>query len=182
MRFGLAFFFLTYLLLSSCQNKEAKNNSVVQAIQQTGRLITAEYSVSKMVRADDNKTWYKWGDRRILLSTEAVVTAGVDLQTVTAADISIDQSNISVRLPPPQVFSVSLPPSKIKVLYEDVSAFRSRFSAGEREALLRQAEGQVRRLADSLGILATARTNADVFMRKLLQQAGFENISLRFEK
>ena len=182
MRIQLVRMVLTYLLLFSCHKKEKEQGSILQAIQQTGKLVTVEYSLSKMVRANDNKTWYKQGDRRILISTEAVVKAGVDLQTIVAGDVSVDENSISLRVPPPQVFSISIPPDKIKVLYEDVSFFRQRFSAAEREALLRQAESQIRKLTDSLGILKTAQTNADLFLRKLLQQGGYQNIDIRFEQ
>ena len=182
MRIRPAFIVLTYLLLFSCQKKEKEQRDIIQAIQQTGKLVTVEYSLSKMVRADDNKTWYKRGDRRILISTEAIVKAGVDLQTIVPGDVSISENSISLRVPPPQVFSISIPPDKIKVLYEEVSFFRQRFSAAEREALLRQAEGQIRKLTDSLGILKTAQANADLFLRKLLQQGGYQNINIRFEQ
>ncbi len=182
MRFQWALFVLTYLLLFSCHRQEKKQHDFVQAIQQTGKLVTAEYTLSKMVRANDNKTWYKWGDRRILIAIEAVVKAGVDLQAVSPADVTFSDSTINLRLPPSQIFSVSIPPDKIKVLYEDVSLFRERFSAAEREALLRQAEAQVRQLADSLGVLKTAEVNAAVFLRRLLQQGAYQNATIRFEK
>jgi hypothetical protein len=173
---------LTYLMVFSCQKKEKEQGSVLQAIQQTGRLVTVEYTLSKMVRADDNKTWYKRGDRRILISAEAIVKAGVDLQHITAGDVSAGENSISLRVPKPEVFIVSIPPDKINVLYEDVSLFRQRFSAAEREALLRQAEHQIRKLTDSLDILKTAQANADLFLRNLLRQGGYQNITIRFEK
>lgn len=182
MRFYQPLFILTYLLLFSCQKKENKENAVVQAMQQTGQLVTVEYSLSKMVKAADNHTWYKLGERRILISTEAIVKAGVNLQTITEDDIIIEEDAIRLRVPAPQIFSVSMPPEKIKVLYQDVSFFRTRFSATEREAMLRQAERQIRSLTDSLGILATAQTNADTFLRKLLQQGGYQSITIEFKK
>lgn len=173
---------LTYFLLSSCREPKNNENAIVQSIQQTGRLVTVEYALSKVVRAADNKTWYKVGDKRILISVEAIVKAGVDLQSITPGDVTVNGDEITLQLPPPEVLSLSMPPDKIRVLYEDVSAFRSRFSAAEREALLRQAERQIRSLATSLGILKTAGTNAELFLRKLLQRGGYKTINIRFEK
>lgn len=115
---------LAVLLLFACKKKE-KSRDILQAIQQTGQLITVEYSLSKIVRANDNKTWYKLGDRKILISAEATVKAGVDLQKLTAEDVAIEEKQISLRLPPPTIFSIALPPDKITVQYEDVSFFRS---------------------------------------------------------
>lgn len=182
MRFYPPLFFLTYLLLFSCKKKEDKEGAVVQSIQQTGLLVTVEYALTKMVKASDNRTWYKLGDRRILISADASVKAGVDLQNITSDDVSINGDAISLQVPAPKIFSVSIPPERIRVLYQDVSFFRTRFSAAEREALLRQAERQIRSITDSLGILATAQTNADTFLRKLLQQGGYQNISIEFKK
>ncbi len=182
MCFGWPFLVLTCLLLFSCQKKEKKERDVVQSIQQTGQLVTVQYSLSKIVKATDNKTWYKIGDRRILISTEATVKAGVDLQSIKEEDVAISGDGIRLRVPPPQVFSVSIPPEKIKVLYEDVSLLRNHFTAAEREVLLQQAERQVWALTDSLGILKTAQTNADLFLRKLLQQGGYKNITITFGK
>ncbi len=182
MRFGHVLIVLTSLWLFSCKDEKKTEGSVVQSIQQAGQLVTVEYSLSKMVRASDNRTWYKVGERRILISAEAVVKAGVDLQTITPEDAAIEGTAIRLKVPPPRVFSVSIPPDKIRVLYEDVSFFRTRFSAAEREALLQQAERQIRALIDSLGILRTAQTNAETFLRNLLQQGGYQDITITFEK
>lgn len=175
-------FLLTFVLLFSCSREEKKEHNIVQSIQQSGKLVTAEYTLSKMVKASDNKTWYKIGDRRILISAEAIVKAGVDLQALGQDDVTIRDKVITLRLPAPQVFSVSIPPEKIRVMYQDVSFFRSQFSAAEREDLLRQAERQVRSVADSLGILQTAKKNAELFIRNLLQQGGFQTVTIEFEK
>ena len=174
-------FFLAVVFFAACKKKREERD-IVKSIQQTGQLITAEYTLSKMVKANDNKTWYKLGDRKILISVEAVEKAGVNLQQVAKEDVTISDYSIRLRLPSPKVFSVSIPPDKIKVQYQEVSFFRSAFSASEREALLAQAEGQIRKLADSLGILQTAKTNAETFLRRLLQQGRFKNISVEFTR
>lgn len=173
---------LTIVLTGGCRRQPKNEGVIVQSIQQTGQLVTAEYTLQKIIKASDNRTWYKFGDRNILISVEAIVKAGIDLQQVTTDDVSFRDSVISVRLPKPSIFSVSLPPDKIQVKYEDVSFLRSHFSAAEREELLRQAESQVRRLADSLGILQTAEVNAATFLRRLLLREGFNEVKLSFQK
>ena len=177
----MGLFFSSWLFFS-CNREEKKAETVVQSIRQTGQLVTVEYALSKIVRADDNKTWYKWGNRRILISTEATVRAGVDLQALTADNVTISGDAVRLTVPPPTVFSISIPPGKINVLYEDVSLFRNRFTAAEREDLLRQAEKQIRSLADSLGILKTAETNTEIFLRNLLQQGGYRDVTINFAK
>ena len=182
MQIGWLCLFFIFCLFFSCNQEEKKAGLMVQSIRQTGQLVTVEYALSKIIRADDNKTWYKWGNRRILISTEAVVKAGVDLQGVTADDVVIKGDAVRLTVPPPKLFSISIPPDKINVLYEDVSLFRNQFSAAEREGLLRQAEKQIRSLADSLGILKTAETNTEIFLRNLLQQGGYREVTINFAK
>lgn len=145
-------------------------------------MVTAEYTLQKMVKANDNQTWYKLGDRRILISVEAIVKAGINLQQVKKDDVKIRDSVIQLQLPRPTIFSVSLPPDKIEVKFESVSFFRNQFSAAEREGLLQQAETQVLQLARSLGILETAQTNAVTFLRRLLLQEGFKEVKITFAK
>ena len=125
--FGRSLFVLTTFLVLACRQIVNEKGAVLASIRQAGQLVTAEYSLSKMVKAADKGTWYKIGDRQILISAQAIVKAGVDLQTITAEDISINGEDISVNLPPPQVFSLSLPPEGIQVLYENNTLFRQQF-------------------------------------------------------
>ena len=180
--FGRSLFVLTSLLFFACKETVDKEGALIASIRQTGQLVTVEYSLSKIVKAADNRTWYKIGERRILISAQAIVKAGIDLQNIGPGDVTITGDDIQLKVPPPQVFSLSLPPEGIKVLYENSTLFRGKFSAAEREVLLRQAERQIRSLTDSLGILKTAQVNADVFLRKLLQQGGYKNVTINFEK
>ena len=173
-----------FLLLPSCRRKQKERDlpSTILAIQETGRLATAEYTLTKIIRASDDQTWYKIGDRKILMSCEAHLKAGVDLSQIGKDDFKIeDDSTISVTLPHAQLLSVDIPPNKIQLAYEDIGLWRDPFSAAEREQLLAQAERQIKGLAASLGILQTAEANAVTYMQHLLQQAGYKQVSVTFE-
>ena len=181
--YGIVWFFLFLLMLApSCQQKKQPPINPVLKVQALGQLVTAQYTLSKIVKASDDQTWYKIGDRKIIMSCEANLKAGVDLQRVTAKDVTVKDSTIVLQLPPAQLFSVSIPPDRIQVRYSDVGLLRDDFSATEREQLLAQAEVQIRQLADSLGILQTAQTNAVVFLQSLLQQSGYKDVHISFTK
>jgi hypothetical protein len=172
------------LLLPACRRKEKERDlpSTILAIQQTGKLATAEYTLTKIIRASDDQTWYKIGDRKILMRCEAHLKAGIDLQRLNKSNFEVEgDSAITVVLPHAQLFSVAIPPDKIQVAYQDISLLRDPFSAAEREQLLAQAEQQIRKLAASLGILQTAETNAVTYMQHLLQQVGYKHVSVTFE-
>src|SRR3954463_12955976 len=80
------------LFLPSCKRKEKERDlpSTILAIQETGRLATAEYTLTKIIRASDDQTWYKVGDRKILMSCEAHLKAGVDLQRIHKDNFTIE--------------------------------------------------------------------------------------------
>jgi len=149
-------------------------------VKKTGQFVTAEYILSKIVKASDDKTWYKVGNRKILMSLEAHLKAGIDFQTINETNFVAEDSLLSVTLPHAKIFSLNIPPEKIKLEYQKIDFLRDDFSAAEREHLLAQAEVEIRKLADSLKILNTAEENAALFLEKLLKQSGYETVRISF--
>jgi hypothetical protein len=172
--------YLLLLILFSCK-KENPSAAILMSIQQTGTLITTEYVINKIIKANDNQTWYKLGDRKILMSCEARIKAGVDLQTVTTEDIVVDKKNIHIQLPPVQLLSLNIPPESIKIHHLEVGVLRDEFSSTEREKMLAQAETQIRNISDSLGIVKTAQENASAFMMNLMKQNGYTTVTINFK-
>ena len=168
------------LILFSCSDKRHELSKAILALTETGHFVTAEYTLGKVIRASDDKTWYKIGDRKIIITCEAYLKAGVDLKSITPDNFFVHKDSMVVTLPHAQLFSLSIPPDKIQVAYEDLGTFRSVFSAAEREELVAQAEPQILSLADSLGILQTAENNAATFMQHLFQEAGYKKTSVHF--
>lgn len=65
------------LCLSSCGNSlkdgfDSKMHTIGAA-----ELGTVEYTITKVVKADDNADWYKFGDRKILFTVKATMKAGI---------------------------------------------------------------------------------------------------------
>jgi hypothetical protein len=160
--------------------KEPSKMQQVLGLQKMSDLATAEYVVTKIIKANDNQTWYKIGDRKILMTCKASLTAGIDLSKLTEKDIHIDGQNISITLPHAKLLYINIKPEDIKTVYQDVSLFRNNFSAQEKDELAAQAEKQIKASADSLGILVTAETNATIFISNFLKKEGFKNININF--
>lgn len=176
--------FFSLLLYSfcftSCKKKNHQLQQTILALKRTGQFVTAEFTLGKIVKASDDKTWYKIGDRKILISLEAHLKAGINLLSINEKDFTDDGSVLTITLPPAQIFSLSIPPEKIKMEHQEIGLLRSDFSAAEREDLLVQAEVQIRNLADSLRILELAEDNAELYLEKLLQQSGYEKVHITF--
>lgn len=172
---------LLSILFLGCNKKEQQIQHVM-ALQQMNDLATVEYIVTKVIRADDNKTWYKFGDRKILMSCKATITAGIDLSAIKKEQVIIDGKTIQLDLPHAKLISINIKPQDISVEYQEVDLLRQSFSSEERNALAIQAENQIRNSIADLGILQTAETNATLFVNNFLNRLGYEKINLHFEQ
>ena len=174
-------FVTTLLLLAGCKPKGPSPSGIVVAMQQMQELATAEYIITKVVKASDDQTWYKIGDRKILITCEAKVKAGIDFSAMDTRYVSIKEKSISIQLPPPKIISVNIPPEKIKVAYQDIGTFRSNFSVDEQNQLMKQAEKQVLAKSSQLGILEDAKANTRSWLTGYLSSLGFEQIDIQFD-
>lgn len=154
----------------------------VLGLQNLSELATSEYVVTKIIKVNDDNTWYKVGDRKILMTCKASLVAGIDLSKLTESDIHIDGENISVTLPHARLIYINIKPEDIQTAYQDVSLFRDKFSSQEKNELAVQAEKQIKESADSIGIFITAETNATLFINNFLQKEGFKNIQINFSR
>lgn len=171
---------LACLLFAAACKRESDRVAQVLQVRDMAELATTEYSVTKIVKASDDKTWYKFGDRKILMSVEADIKAGIDLSQLTKDDVRIQGKSIRVDLPAPVIISLNLPPEKIKVAFQEIGVLRDPFDNAARDALLAQAEVQIRKSIPVTGILAETEKNTRNLLTNFLQQAGYENIDIRF--
>jgi hypothetical protein len=168
------------LFTQGCSEKQDAQKEILFSLKEMGDLATVEYSVTKIIKANDNKTWFKIGKRKILMSCEAYIKAGVDISSITKKDFTIDDKRITLQLPLPKVISLSIPPEKIKVEFQDISLFRDPFNSAERDQLAAQVETQIRKSIDSLGILQQAKINTSLFINNLLVRLGYQNITITY--
>ena len=167
------------MFLLSCNSTRERTDKVL-ALREMSDLATVEYSVTKIIKASDDQTWYKIGDRKILMSCRATLRAGIDLSGLDASAIRIDGDEVTVTLPRARLVSVNLRPEDIKVEYQEVGLLRSDFTAAERDALMARGEAQIRAGVPELGILNTAESNAGLFVGNFLRQLGFRKVNIRF--
>jgi hypothetical protein len=178
MRIGLL---LTGLMLFfSCRQKEKAVDSVLQ-LKELSELATVEYTITKIIKASDDQTWYKIGDRKILMSCQASVKSGIDLSKLKAEDITINGDDISIILPKATILSLNILPEAIRTEYQEVGLFRSDFTAAERNQLMSQGETQIRNSIEDTGILQTAESNASLFIGQFLRQLGYQHIDIQFD-
>ena len=173
-------FLLILLIAGGCSKTRDAKKEILFSLREMSDLATVEYTVTKIIKANDNKTWFKIGERKILMSCEAHIKAGVDMAGITKENFTINDKDITLQLPPPKVVSLSIPAETIKVEFEDISLFRDPFKTAERDQLAAQAETQIRNSIDSLGILQQAKINTSLFVNNLLVRLGYQNITITY--
>lgn len=177
---------ICFFALFSCKQDISYKQMEEQVCKITSltELGTVEYVVTKIVKANDNATWYKFGDRKILFSCKAILKAGIDLSKLEDSDIkaNIEKKSISITLPGAELLSVNLKPENIKLIYEKTSITRSSFSNKERDAILAQGEADILKSVPDMGIFDDAENNAKLFLEAFFKQAGFTNVNIEFKK
>lgn len=169
------------MVLSGCGKKETiEERPGLLTLRDMSDLATVEYTVTKIIKASDNKTWYKLGNRKILMSCEAHIKAGIDMSLINESSFKISEKKIEVRLPQPRIISFSIPPEAIKTEYEEVGPFRDKFKTQDRDALAVQAQNQIKNSIDSLGILNQAKANTSLFVTNFLKKLGYLNINITY--
>ena len=171
---------LLLILLVSCkyfQPDKPEPLSLMQ-LQEMADMATVEFTVSKIVKATNSPAWYKYGDRRILISCKARIIAGVDMSEMKDEDMEINGSTIRLEIPGAKLIALNMDPESISEEYVKTGFFRSPFSNEDRYDLLQQAEAQIRDSIEEMGIIQTAEANAVLFFESWLRLLGFESIQV----
>jgi hypothetical protein len=150
----------------------------VNAINDKAELVTANYSMEKVITAERNQEllWGAFGENLIFVAYGEVI-AGVDLATMQAADVVVvDPDTVMVHLPEAQLFDYPiLDNERSQVVDRDTGLFAE--ADPQLETLVRQqAEVEIRAAALEAGILERANTNAESYMREFLSSLGFTEV------
>jgi hypothetical protein len=170
------------LFLQSCSSEEKAPSVDVYEIRNIGLLSTSEYTIGKVVKLDDNKEWYKFGDRKILISCKAKVKAGINLMELKDSSIHVNGSKITIELPPVQITVFEMDPTSVHTEMEDINGFRADFSQTDKNRILRLGEKSIREHLEETGIKKEAEKNAIAFITDFYKQLGFEEIDVELSK
>lgn len=132
-------FLLVFFGLLACSSEEEKDiPAEVYSIRAIGTLSTTEYTLGKVLHWNDEGEWYKFGDRRILISCKATVKAGINLNALKPEDFTIKGKRITIQLPPPEITSFEMDPNHIHTEVTDVNGFRADFTQEEKMKVLKK--------------------------------------------
>lgn len=172
----IAFLLLSLVLLSCSEDKKLRETNVYE-IRNIGELSTTEYTVGKIIKLNDEANeWYKYGDRKILISCKAKIKAGIDLSKLKDGDILVSGKKITIQLPGAQITSFDMDPMDIQTEMESVSGFRDKFTQAEKNIFLKQGEVAIRKDLKQTGIIEDAEINTNAFIQEFYKNLGFEEV------
>lgn len=179
---GALLLLLISILISCGSPKLASEEDLLKQIEELGQMATVEFVVTKIIKASHEPDWYKWGERKFLISATATIKAGVNLEKLTENDIQIHNKSIELVLPSPEILSFNIRPQDLKLEFMRVSGLRHSFSSSETQSILQEAEKEIRAQIPQMGVLKTAEDNSRLFFQVWLSQMGFEQVNIRFDK
>jgi len=154
--------------------------TVVRQIQQLQRLETVSYTMDKIISGGTDSSYlpkFLVGDRLLLL-VHGEVIAGIDLSSVRPGDVVLHARNISIRLPPAEIFSTRVDNTKTRVYSRDTGLFSSADPNLETE-VRQEGERQLEQSALQDGVLAAADRNARNTIKSFLQGLGFKQVDIQ---
>jgi len=175
---------LSCFMLLSCSRND--RSIVVSQVKSAAKLATTEFILNKTILATR--------DKKILLIiplnaalfvayTEAVVTAGVDVNKLKKEDIVIEGNSISIKLPPVEVINFSYPFDKYRIDKElSHDEFLNKFTLEEHEELYRQSEIEIRSLLKQIGVVEQTEEKTRQLMENLLKNLGYTEVYIEFKE
>lgn len=152
---------------------------VITQIQSLARLETASYTIDKVIEAgtDYGKiNQFLFGDKLVLIAHGQVI-AGYDLSRMKPEDFSGVGKSITIRVPQPEIFTVTIDNQQTKVFDRSQGLFTKGELNLEAEAR-QQAEESILQAACEGGILAAAEKNLKAQLETIFKSSGFNSVQI----
>ncbi len=150
--------------------------TIIHSVRSLARLETVQYTVEKVVTAEEGQKGlsFLFGDR-LLFVAHGVVIAGVDLAKLQPQDLWVENGVLYVRLPEPEVFVATLDNQKSYV-YDRETGLLTHGDIQLETAARQVAEREILQAALDDGILDVAKRNAEAYLTILFRDLGFHEV------
>ena len=154
---------------------------VVEGVQDLNRLATVRWRESVIVTRESGGTELErfLAGEKVLLVATGDVEAGVDLASLGRDDVKVSGETVTIRLPEPEILSVSLDEQKTGVYDRDFGPLNLRPDDDLVEQARAAAVDRIEQAARDEDILDQAEQNAEDSIRAFVSTLGFEEV--RFE-
>jgi hypothetical protein len=148
----------------------------ISQIQALARLETIQYGADQVVTVEDREgTWAAFVvGQTLLVQVHGTVIAGIDMAKVQPGDLQMQNGVLTVKLPPAEIFAVTVDEDKSKVFSVHAGLF-AKPDPGLVLPALSSAKDKIQQAAIDDGILETARQNAVTYLTKFFAALGYSN-------
>jgi hypothetical protein len=156
--------------------------TIVHEMRALARLETMQYSIEKVITAEvgQGEFAFLFGDR-LLFVAHGVVIAGIDMDRMGADDIWYEGDAVHMRVPDAEVFIATLDNQKSYV-YDRTTGILTKGDTNLETAARQVAEKEIQQAAEEDGILDQAQINAEVYLMRLMDALGHENVIFEYEE
>ena len=151
--------------------------TIINQIRPLARLETIQYTIEKVITAEigQNALAPLFGDR-LLFVGHGYVIAGIDLSKIRSEDINYEDGILVIRLPKAEVFIATLDNNQSYV-YDRETGLLTHGDINLETTARQAAEDQIKQAAFEDGILEQAQANAEIYLKSLLNELGYSEVS-----
>jgi hypothetical protein len=151
---------------------------VVEGVQDLNRLATVRWTESVIITRESGGTRLDrlLSGERVLLVAAGNVEAGVDLADLARDDVRVKGEMVTIRLPEPEILSVSLDEDETRVYDRDFGLLNIRPDDDLVEEARDVAVDRIEEAARDEDILNQAEHNAENGIRAFVTSLGFEEV------
>jgi len=150
--------------------------TIIREVQSLARLETIQYSIEKVITAEVNQGIFGplFGDR-LLFVAHGYVIAGIDLSKMGTQDMQMKNGVLYVKLPESEVFVATLNNEKSYV-YDRTTGILKKGETNLETVARQAAEQEILNGAVNDGILLQAKQNAEVYLERLFNTLGYQQV------
>ncbi len=145
----------------------------INQIQALARLETIRYSAEQVVEVEENQgaLSFLFGNK-LFCQVHGLAIAGIDMSKLQPGDLTIQNGVLYVKLPPSEVFDVSLDEGKTQIIDPQNGLFTSP-DLNEVPECLQGAKDKILQAAIDDGILDQAEKNAQIYLAGFFSTLGY---------
>ncbi len=176
---------LSVLLIINFSKKETAQNydssTLFTKISHIQELSTVKYNYTGVIGYKDAMKFFKINipltEKYFLVKYNGYLKAGIDFDKIV---INIDLNKVHVSIPRARIFDVVIDENSITVYNESENAFNPIKISDYNQALTKE-KSTMREDAIKQGILKEANQHAEIAIRYVLEEMGFEDIDITME-
>lgn len=174
---------IVMLLITMACGGRPSGDELASGFRNVAKLATLEVQVHKIVSVEKNEKllFFPIGKSNRVVSSDAVVKIGVDLNEIQPEDVDIKGETITLKLPPIKVVDFIYPPSRFELLDASDKGF-THIKVEELNNAYCEAETDIRRWLNQLGLEQTAETRNRRYFRNFLINLGYKDVNIHFSE